>query len=53
VIDNFSNFIVSKEKPISENITYNDMDSSVDNLWNFLKYGIVFYKKECLLEIVS
>jgi hypothetical protein len=23
-------------KPINENITYNDMDSSVDNLWNFL-----------------
>ncbi|MDR1746354.1 MAG: ATP-binding protein [Tannerella sp.] len=24
------------EKPINENITYNDIDSSVDNLWNFL-----------------
>ncbi|MDR1815007.1 MAG: ATP-binding protein [Tannerella sp.] len=23
-------------KPINENITYNDIDSSVDNLWNFL-----------------
>jgi len=24
------------EKPVNENITYTDMDSTVDNLWNFL-----------------